>query len=457
MIVFMFAAFSSEQCPEGFVAVTKKSLRVITIDRLGQFFNQRALQLRYTPRKLVIHPDHNTIITVESDTKMKSTVGTDVDGDTRMNGVHEQVANAGGVYGENGEWASCIRVIDPAQMSTLHCIELDNNEAAISAAVVSFESWTEKRSILCVGTTKGLKFYPRTSEANFIKTYEFDTNGKELTFIHATEVDAIPRAMISFKGRLLAGVGSAVKLFDMGKKRLLRKSEFKSLPADVASLHATGSRIYVGDSYESVHFMKYKKAENRFYIFADDSIPRHIVSLCPLDYDTVAASDKFGNITVLRLPPEVSTAVEEDPTAGRYAGEGSSGAPNRLQSVANFHVGEMVTSIQRAVMQSHGKEVLLYTTIHGAIGVIHAFSAKDTVDFFQHLEMHMRQEAPPLLGRDHLAFRSAYVPVKDVVDGDLCSQYGKLSLQAQTRVASELDRTPAEVLKKIEDVMNLIV
>lgn len=33
-------------------------------------------------------------------------------------------------------------------------------------------------------------------------------------------------------------------------------------------------------------------------------------------------------------------------------------------------------------------------------------------DFFQHLEMHMRSEFPPLCGRDHLSFRSYYFPVK---------------------------------------------
>lgn len=33
-------------------------------------------------------------------------------------------------------------------------------------------------------------------------------------------------------------------------------------------------------------------------------------------------------------------------------------------------------------------------------------------EFFQNLEMHMRVEFPPLCGRDHLAFRSYYAPVK---------------------------------------------
>lgn len=57
-----------------------------------------------------------------------------------------------------------------------------------------------------------------------------------------------------------------------------------------------------------------------------------------------------------------------------------------------------------------------------------------------------------LAGRDHLAYRSAYAPVKAVVDGDLCNQFGHLSMQKQASIAGDTDRTVAEVLKKIEAV-----
>lgn len=56
----------------------------------------------------------------------------------------------------------------------------------------------------------------------------------------------------------------------------------------------------------------------------------------------------------------------------------------------------------------------------------------------------------PLAGRDHLAYRSAYAPVKAVVDGDLCNQFGLLSMQKQAGIAGDTDRTVAEVLKKLE-------
>ena len=53
-----FAGFASEQCPEGFVAVAKNTLRILTLERLGETFNQQSCPLRYTPRKFVIHPEH---------------------------------------------------------------------------------------------------------------------------------------------------------------------------------------------------------------------------------------------------------------------------------------------------------------------------------------------------------------------------------------------------------------
>ena len=57
---------------------------------------------------------------------------------------------------------------------------------------------------------------------------------------------------------------------------------------------------------ESMHYFKYKHAENVLYEFADDIAPRHITAALPLDYDTVAAADKFCNVFLTRLPADVS-------------------------------------------------------------------------------------------------------------------------------------------------------
>lgn len=40
------------------MAVAKNTLRILTLERLGETFNQQSCPLRYTPRKFIIHPEH---------------------------------------------------------------------------------------------------------------------------------------------------------------------------------------------------------------------------------------------------------------------------------------------------------------------------------------------------------------------------------------------------------------
>ena len=104
------------------------------------------------------------------------------------------------------------------------------------------------------------------------------------------------------------------------------------------------------------------------------------------------------------------------------------------------------------------QECLLYSTILGSVGALLPFASKDDVDFFTHLELFMRGE-PGLspLGREHVAYRSSFVPVKDVVDGDLCEAFGGLPAARQKAIAGDLDRTPQDVWKKLEDTRNKIL
>lgn len=46
--------------------------------------------------------------------------------------------------------------------------------------------------------------------------------------------------------------------------------------------------------------------------------------------------------------------------------------------------------------------------------------------------------------------------VKDVIDGDLCEQFSQLPSQKQKQIADDLERSPGEVLKKLEDLRNQI-
>ena len=61
----------------------------------------------------------------------------------------------------------------------------------------------------------------------FIRLYRLVDNGRKLELVHKTAVGGIPGALAAFKGRLLVGVGPIVRLYDLGKKKLLRKSEYR--------------------------------------------------------------------------------------------------------------------------------------------------------------------------------------------------------------------------------------
>jgi splicing factor 3B subunit 3 len=237
----------------------------------------------------------------------------------------------------------------------------------------------------------------------------------------------------------------------------------------ITTLNTQGSRILVGDIQESIHYAVYKAPENRLLVFADDTSPRWTTATTMVDYETVGAGDKFGNFFINRLPKGISDEVDDDPTGAGIMHEKGylMGAPHKTQLLAHYHIGDIITSLQKVAMVAGGRDVLLYTGLMGTVGVLVPFVSSEDVDFFSTLEMHLRTEAPSLVGtssfpsppptvlticvgRDHLAYRSAYAPVKGVVDGDLCAEFALLSMAKQGQIAQELDRTVAEVLKKLE-------
>lgn len=479
------ASFSSDQCAEGVVAVAGDALRIFTIERLGETFNETVLPLRYTPRKFILQPKRKLLVIIESDqgaftaeereAARKECLEAAGMGENGNANNGEQMENGGAddeekedplsdeQYGypkaESDKWVSCIRVLDPKTATTTCLLELQDNEAAFSVCTVNFND-KEYGTLLAVGTAKGLKFTPtRSITAGFIHIYRFVEDGKSLELLHKTQVDGIPLALSQFQGRLLAGIGSVLRLYDLGKKRLLRKCENKLFPNTIISIHTYRDRIYVGDIQESFHYCKYRRDENQLYIFADDSVPRWLTASYHIDFDTMAGADKFGNVYFVRLPLDLSDEIEEDPTGGKIKWEQGklNGAPNKVEEIVQFHVGDVVTCLQKASLIPGGGECMIYGTVMGSLGALLAFTSREDVDFFSHLEMHLRQEHPPLCGRDHMAFRSAYFPVKDVIDGDLCEQFPTLPPDLQKKIADELDRTPGEILKKLEDIRNKII
>ena len=95
--------------------------------------------------------------------------------------------------------------------------------------------------------------------------------------------------------------------------------------------------------------------------------------------------------------------------------------------IATVHVGETINSLEKATLTPGGSEAIVYTTLSGTVGMLAPFSSREVCNcdhmiishslffstaFLQHFQMHIREELPVLCGRDHLAYRSYYYPIK---------------------------------------------
>ncbi|PHT74332.1 hypothetical protein T459_21609 [Capsicum annuum] len=76
----------------------------------------------------------------------------------------------------------------------------------------------------------------------------------------------------------------------------------------------------------------------------------------------------------------------------------------------------MVSCLQRASLIPGGGKCIIYETVIGSVGAMFPFTSRDDVELFSYLEMYLRKEFPPLCGRDHMAYKSAYFLVKSAKD-----------------------------------------
>lgn len=315
------SGFASEQCPEGIVAISVNRLRILALEKLGAVFNQEIKALKYTPRKFSINQDAGLVYSIETDhlsyteqtkqekkQQMAQQMIQDADSDEKRLAI--EMANAfiqtklpeqtfGAPKAAPGMWASAIRVTDSINKEVKSLIELDQNEAAFSVCLVKFSSRPANQTFLLVGVAKDLKLSPRSCSGGFIYTYQLFDNGERLELLHKTPIEDVPGSICPYQGRVLIGVGRLLRIYDIGKSKLLRKCENKQLNNFIVQIHTMGPRIFVCDSQESCFFMRHKHEDNQIIIFADDILPRFVTSFAILDFSTVAIGDKFGNIVIV--------------------------------------------------------------------------------------------------------------------------------------------------------------
>ena len=260
--------------------------------------------------------------------------------------------------------------------------------------------------------------------------------------------------MLSFQGRLALGVGNELFVYDLGMKSLLRKARGTAVPNQIVSLTAQGNRVICGDVSESVTYVVFKPKHNRMIPFVDDTVQRWTTATAMVDYETTAGGDKFGNIWIVRCPEQASKEADEEGVNGYIVNERSylGGAPYRLEARAHFYAQDIPTSMQRIALVAGGQEILFWSGLQGTMGIFVPFVSREDLEFFSQLETLIRAEEPPLAGRDHLMYRSYYVPVKGVIDGDLCERFMLLGYDVKQKIAAEVEREVREIERKVQEM-----
>jgi splicing factor 3B subunit 3 len=462
--------------------------RIFTFNDLTDNTTYENIPLKYTPRKMVGWHDQGVFYVIESDNNTISAdrrqqliahAGVKKEDDGTNGSMEVENANGGATNGTDdsdelpavdfgypraqGSWASCIQVVDPVSEKTVtHTVELNDNQSLVSAALVFFESRGEE-AFLVVGTAKDLSFTPFKYTSASIQVYKINPTGRELEFFHETEVSDPPLALLAFKGKLIAGVGRHLCLYDCGMKSVLRKAQAPNcVPTRITDLKTQGSRLVVSDQAQSVTYVVHKDQvhPNRLIPFVDDTIARHTSASEMLDYDTTVGGDKFGNIWLVRCPQKVSESSDESPDGSDllvdkgYLG----GTPNRLDLIAHYFTNDIPVSIQKTVLLSGGERIIFWAGLQGTLGALIPFNSRRQHKMFQQLELQLRSDDKPLSGRDHLAFRSYFAPVKSVIDGDLIERFLVLSRDKRESIAGQMtgaEWTPSMIDEAIWNMRGL--
>jgi splicing factor 3B subunit 3 len=119
------------------------------------------------------------------------------------------------------------------------------------------------------------------------------------------------------------------------------------------------------------------------YLFADDIIPRWLTSAVVLDYDTIAGVDKFENFFVCRLPYGCDEESEEDPMGTKHKWEIGylSGAAFKMDQIAQYHKGDLITSLRKCSLSQGSSNLLVYGTTTGSIGVFIPFENREVYKY----------------------------------------------------------------------------
>ncbi|CAB3408913.1 unnamed protein product [Caenorhabditis bovis] len=250
------ASFCSDQCPEGLVAISESTLRILATEKLGVSFNVQSFNHKLTPRKAVVHPNAPAIITIECDhaaytetTKnmKRNEMAEDIErlaNDQEEIELAKEIADGlrntipdetiyGAPKAAKGKWASAVTLRNVKSGEVMSYFELPQDESAKCIALVQFARHPESTMIL-VGCGVNENLHPYQAPPNPLRplrgcvyTFLLSPGGERFDFWHRTETPLPVGAIHDFRGMALIGFGKYLRMYDIGQKKLLAKCENK--------------------------------------------------------------------------------------------------------------------------------------------------------------------------------------------------------------------------------------
>ncbi|ELP87246.1 splicing factor 3B subunit, putative [Entamoeba invadens IP1] len=353
------------------------------------------------------------------------------------------------IRGDDGEWVSSIYRMDKEATKIELVTKFPQNVYALCGTLL-----TVSDSIyLVVGLAEKYTSRPIKFTNSSIAVYK--VNVDNIQYLYTTQTEYPVRSMAVYGGRVLCGINRQLRMYEIGKKQLLRKAELRQLASEISDIHVINNKIQLVGISDGISFVRFNQTKQEFDIYAD-TLPRWTVKSVALTPTSYIGSDKFGQIFVEGLDKE----TEENASnifSSILSGEKTiyNGAKYKAVSLNEFYLGDIATGFVNCCVRIGAPQIFIVSHLLGGISALIPLNGFGEIEFFEQLEMHMRVRHQNVNGRDHIAYRSSVVPVKGIFDGDLCELFEKLTEEEKKEIAGEMEREVGEIVKKLHDLRNM--
>lgn len=219
----------------------------------------------------------------------------------------------------------------------------------------------------------------------FNKTQNTPNGGIEPTLIQSLPIDDRPNVLSFIKGIVLVGSGRHIyPMFQKNEKWIFDTDGLASIHTQVGFIGISDNIVWVGDKTQSVicfAFKTYDKNQPKLVPIACDTEPKQLTAMQVLDKYQIAVADRFGTISILKLPDDI---IANSPWRASHMPERGIFMPQcgHLIKIASYNVGEAITSL----MKSKYNDALFYTSLLGQIGILVPIPSEEDYMYLQAAE-----------------------------------------------------------------------